>query len=188
MVRRWPTPIKYYDLVKIELRLWDDNDDVEELTELIHRSYEALGRLGLDYVATTQSSEVTRQRMEGGVTWVAWWESKMVGTVTIYPPGKMDGCPYYLEETPAVFGQYAVEPEWQDMGIGTQLLEMAEQSAREMGATYLACDTSDQAEDLINLYEGWGFTKVGTADWRPKVNYTSVVLARQLQEVGPNSN
>ncbi len=168
-------------VVEITLKLWDDNNDVEDLTEMIHRSYEALGRLGLEYVGTHQSSDVTLNRIEEGVTWVAWSEDKMVGTITIYPPGKMSGCPYYLDERPAVFGQYAVEPEWQDMGIGGKLLDQAEQTAREMGATYLACDTSDQADDLINLYHGWGFEKVGVADWRPTVNYSSVVLARAVR-------
>lgn len=36
------------------------------------------------------------------------------------------------------------------------------------------------ATHLIALYEKWGYTQVATHDWRPGVNYLSVVMAKSL--------
>ena len=47
--------------------------------------------------------------------------------------------------------------------------------------TELALDTSENATHLIALYEKWGYTQVATHDWRPGVNYLSVVMSKRLE-------
>lgn len=168
------------------VRKWQPGgDSLQELTDLINRAYKALADQGMRYVGTHQGPETTAQRIAGGLTWVALDGSRLIGTVTVYPPGSMSGCPYYRDEAPAVFGQFAVCPNHQKKRIGSQLLNRAEGSARQWGATLLACDTSEQALGLIEMYQKWGFAVVGEADWRPAVNYKSVILAREIKPPGP---
>lgn len=164
----------------VDFRRWEQTDDVGELTALINRAYAPLADMGLHFVGTVQDSLTTRSRIETGDTWVAVISGRIVGTATLYLPGAKTGCSFYGDELPAVFGQFAVHPDCQGMGIGRGLVNRIASVAREAGATVLACDTSEQALDLIALYQRWGFEIVGSADWRPKVNYKSVVLARTL--------
>jgi hypothetical protein len=44
----------------------------------------------------------------------------------------------------------------------------------------MALDTAAPAEALIALYSSWGYSLVGTCDWRPFTNYPSVVMAKEL--------
>ena len=157
-----------------------DEDDIDALTRLVNWAYEVLKNQGLNYVGTSQDSKITRDRMRDGDCWIALVDGQMVGSVMLYPAGFMCGCPYYRDYGPAVFGQFAVAPDFQGLGVGRALIDRIETEARRAGATILACDTSELAYDLIKMYEKWGFEKVGNADWRPKVNYRSVILAREI--------
>ena len=51
-------------------------DDVELLTEMLHRAYAPLAALGLRYSATHQSPEVTRRRLDKGYSLVAEVEGR----------------------------------------------------------------------------------------------------------------
>ncbi|MFM9873194.1 MAG: GNAT family N-acetyltransferase [Fimbriimonadaceae bacterium] len=166
--------------MKVVIRKWGEGDDIDALTLLVNRAYEVLKNQGLNYVGTFQDSEITKNRMRDGECWIALIDGNMVGSVILYPAGFMSGCPYYRDFGPAVFGQFAVDPDFQGRGIGRALIDTIENKAREMGAKILACDTSELAFDLISIYEKWGFKIVGEADWRPKVNYKSVILAKAI--------
>lgn len=163
------------------IRRWSETDDVVALTDLIHRAYRQLADQGLNYIGTTQSVEKTLNRLAEGESWCADYEGHIVGTITLFAPGEQTGCEYYRTERPCAFGQFAVDPEIQGKGVGKALLEIAENRGREWGAKTLACDTSELAHDLIAMYRRWGFEIVGEADWRPSVNYKSVVLGRPIK-------
>ena len=169
----------------VVIRRWCERDDLVELTNLVHRAYKVLADQGLYYLGTHQPVEKTAERMEHGETWVATVDGRLVGSVIVYPPGYMSGCAYYKNFGPAVFGQFAVDPDFQGVGIGKLLLAQVEVVSRDAGATVLACDTSEKALALIEMYKKWGFEIVGDADWRPDVNYKSVILARAILPSGP---
>jgi hypothetical protein len=44
----------------------------------------------------------------------------------------------------------------------------------------MGLDTAAPAAHLIAWYERNGYRRVGRADWRPDVNYESVILSRRL--------
>ncbi|QYK52164.1 MAG: GNAT family N-acetyltransferase [Fimbriimonadaceae bacterium] len=167
--------------MEIVIRQWTEDDDVVALTEMIHRAYRRLADQGLNYIATTQSVATTEERLSEGESWCAELDGQVVGTITIFAPGEQTGCDYYRNKKPCAFGQFAIEPIHQGKGIGKLLLEVAERRGREWGATMLACDTSELARDLIAMYRKWGFKIVGEADWRPSVNYKSVILGRPIK-------
>jgi GNAT superfamily N-acetyltransferase len=146
---------------------------------LLHRAYAELAEMGLRFMATHQSSDVTRERCERGECWVAEAEGRIVGTVVYYSPRRSGGCPWYDRPDVASFGQLGVEPASRSQGIGTLLLAKAEERAREDGATEIALDTSEQAHHLIALYERRGYRIVERTKWE-EVNYASVIMSKAL--------
>lgn len=161
-------------------------DDLDALTDLLHRAYATLAERGLRYLATHQDVATTRRRIEGGEAYVAVADGEIVGTIVWYrhhagePDGSVVRRGYYARPGVAAFGQFGVEPELRGRGIGRALLQRVEQRAREGGATELACDTAEPATDVIAMYVQWGYAVVDATDHRPHTNYPSVVLSKKL--------
>jgi [ribosomal protein S5]-alanine N-acetyltransferase len=162
----------------MRIRPLSPTDDFGALTALIHRAYAPLAEQGLHYWATHQSEADTVARCAKGETWVAEGEHGPVGLVTLAAPGS-GGCPWYAHPQVAHFNQLAVDPAVQGHGVAAALMGHIEGRAAQMGAAELACDTSERADRLIATYERRGYRFVGDVDWRPEVNYRSVLLSRR---------
>jgi GNAT superfamily N-acetyltransferase len=162
----------------ITYRFLSPTDDLDLITELLHRGYARLAEAGLRFVASHQDVNVTRRRVAKGETIVAL-DRRLVGIVTLARSEATSGSPFYDRPDVASFGQYAVEPTHQRNGIGTRLLEYVEQLALLRGVKYLALDTSEQAGHLIRFYETRGYRFVEHVRW-PDVNYRSVVMAKPI--------
>ena len=175
-------PLMPTTATSISIRSWRSTDSIPELTRLLHRAYKPLADMGLRFVATYQDDEMTRQRISVGKCFAAQCEPDgvIVGTINYRPPGAADGTPWYEASNVAYFGQFAVEPALQKMGIGRMLLLAAEHAARTDGATELAFDTSEQAAHLIEYYTRRGFRFIEHVRW-PDVNYRSVVMSKGLR-------
>ncbi len=163
----------------ILIRYLRESDDLQALTELLHRAYAPLAEAGMRFVASFQDVEVTRQRVSGGDTIVGVEAGQIIATITLKPPATTKGSAFYDRPDVASVGQFAVAPEHQHRSIGTILGGVAEQRAQELGARYLALDTSERATHLIALYEAHGFRQVETVQWEG-LNYRSVVMAKLL--------
>lgn len=164
---------------QVEVRLLQESDSLEDLTALLHRAYRELLDRGLRYTATAQSVETTRERCSDGECYVAVADGRIVGTVTLYPPGTGSGCPWYERADVAHFGQFGVEPSWKGRGVGRAMLDMVENRARTLGAAHLALDTAKLARHLIELYERWGYSVVESVTWE-EVNYESVIMSKSM--------
>ena len=90
------------------------------------------------------------------------------------------GSPFYDRADVAGFGQFAVRPSYQGRGIGSRLLNLVEQRAKEKNVAMLALDTSEDATHLITLYQSKGYSFVEHIRW-PDVNYRSMIFAKPLQ-------
>jgi GNAT superfamily N-acetyltransferase len=164
----------------IAIRPIGPDDSIEELTALLHRSYAALGDSGLNYTAVDQSAETTRQRLKGGVGFAAVdAQDRIVGTVVFYPPGQSRGSPWLERSDVAHFGQFAVEPALQQLGIGSRLMDLVEQQARATGAREIALDTAEPATHLIGYYRRRGYRLIEYAQWRGK-RYRSAIMSKSL--------
>lgn len=161
------------------IRPISDTDSVSEITVILHRAYARLAEMGFRYLATHQGEEVTRERLGRGEAFVAELDGRLVGTVTLIPPGVLSGHEWYAKPGVAVFGQFGVLPELQGDGIGRRLMDAVEARATELGASELACDTAEGATHLIEMYTRRGYRLVGYADW-DVTNYRSVVLSKTL--------
>lgn len=149
-------------------------DSIEEITALLHRAYAHLAEMGLKFVATHQSEETTRERLQGRASYIAESNGRMIGTVTLNleSPDSVANC--YRRDDVMSFGQFGVEPEFQRLGIGLAMMSPIEAKARE-----LACDTAEPAFHLIRWYESLGLGKVESVQWE-ETNYRSVVLSKML--------
>ncbi len=166
---------------KIIIRPFSENDSVSELTELLHRAYKFLDDMGLRFVATWQDEEMTSRLVTKGECFIAGLDGKMIGTILLYGRHKDDGTlpEWYKRDDVRVCGKFAVEPEYQKLGIGSKIMDFIEEYARRKKINEFALDTSDQAQHLIDYYTKRGYRFICTHKW-PIVNYHSVVMSKTL--------
>ena len=155
------------------------NDSLEALTELLHSAYKELADIGLRYVATYQTAEVTAERASAGECYVAELDGRIVGTICFEDAATNSGCAWYDRPDVASLHQFAVEPGLQRSGIGSALLDKVESRAVETGAAEIALDTAEPATHLIELYSRRGYRVVETVQW-DVTNYRSVIMSKHL--------
>jgi GNAT superfamily N-acetyltransferase len=173
-------------MTSIKIELYDPlNDSIDEITELLHRAYATLAARGFNYVAATQSSEVTVSRLTSGQGYIARQidSDKIIGTITYYtkPRNAGDEPDYYKKSAVGHFGQFAVLPELQKTGIGHKLVKFVESLAKEDGKEEIACDTAEGANDLVAYYTRFGYRLIEHHQW-DKACYLSVILSKSLGE------
>lgn len=165
---------------QLRVRALAPTDSIEALTLLIRRAYAPLAAMGFHFVATLQDDEMTRQRVAEGECFVAELAGRIVGTILLRPPTPSPRCAYYDRPDVASVHQLAVDPSQQRRGIGRSLVLAAETRAAELGVAEVALDTAEEARHLVEQYQRWGYWIVDHVDWRPEVNYLSVVMAKRL--------
>lgn len=163
----------------IRIRPFRLDDAVPPITALLHSAYAPLARMGFRYLATHQDDATTFRRLQQGFAFVAEMDGTLVGTVTLRPPPAESDCAWYLRRGVFSFGQFAVRPDLQRLGIGLHMLQFVEQQARDRGATELALDTAEGAVHLREWYERLGFRFIEYVSWED-TNYRSVILSKPL--------
>lgn len=164
---------------QINIRQLQPDDSLEQLTELLHRAYKQLADMGLKYVATYQPVDTTAKRIKDGVCFVAEFETRIVATLTYYPPGLAHAARELNITDCAWVGQMGVEPPLQRYGIGLKLLDFVEDYARQKGAQRMGLDTSEKAQHLIDWYTKLGYQFRQYLSW-DITNYRSVILVKEL--------
>src|SRR6187549_1812688 len=98
----------------IEIRLIEDGDSLETLTDLLNRAYAPLAAMGFRYLATHQDVSTTRRRTAKGECYLVLEGAVIVGTILLIPPSaRAPYCAWYDREDVAVLSQFAVEPQLQ---------------------------------------------------------------------------
>ena len=167
-------------LLYVTIRPLAENDSMAELTALIRSAYKSLADMGFRYWGTWQSEEDTRLRCSEGHCLVVEDEGRLVGTLTV-KLAHNDGDPdWYKREGVWVVTQFAVQPEQQGSGLGSELLKHAEELVMSLGGTEASIDTAEGAKHLIRFYSKRGYRHVGHVDWSG-TNYVSVLMSKCLQ-------
>ncbi|MBI3259775.1 MAG: GNAT family N-acetyltransferase [Ignavibacteriae bacterium] len=168
---------------EVELRLLQPGDSFAEMTEMLHISYKQLADMGLRFLATYQDEKITRDRaLTNGLCIVAISGGKIIGTIAVSYPGWTKGTAFYEQSHVAHFGQFAVLPEYQKSGLGSLLLDIAEQLAfTALGATEMALDTSEQAHHLLEYYSKRGYRFIEYVQW-DLTNYLSKTLSKSIED------
>lgn len=167
----------------IRLRPLADSDSITELTALLHRAYARLANMGLHYVATRQSDDVTRERIAQGTCYVAVQGGRICGTILFRNQAQTAGCEWYDRPDVASFGQFAVDPEIQANGLGRRMTDFVERCALETRPREIALDTAEPATHLVEWYSRLGYRHVGYAQWS-QTNYRSVLMSKTLLPAG----
>jgi predicted N-acetyltransferase YhbS len=163
----------------IEVRRLGVADSIPGLTDLLHRAYARLATMGLHYMATHQSDEVTRERTSQGECYIALADREVVGTITFKPSDKTGGSPWLDRPEVASLAQFAVARELQTLGLGTRLMDLAEARAAATGAEEIALDTAEQATHLVAWYGRRGYRLIEHAQWS-HTNYRSVIMSKHV--------
>jgi GNAT superfamily N-acetyltransferase len=166
----------------LRIRLVAPDENMIELTELVHAAYAERASNNLRYWATHQSVEDTTARFRTGQGLVAETDSRIVGTVTVRPPQPNAQVAYYRDPQTWSISQFGVLPQYQGLRIGRQLHDAALSWAWNRGGRTMGLDTAAPAIELIDMYIRWGYTIVGAADFRPHTNYISVIMLRRIAE------
>lgn len=162
------------------IRLFDESrDSVEELTELLHRAYKRLADMGLNFIATFQSVEYTRNYFKKGECYILESNNKLLGTVFYYTSMWDDAPEIFKMSDSVLIGKFAVEPELQNNGLGSKLMDFVEEHAIKNNKKRVVLDTSEKALHLIDYYNKRGYNYVHHWQW-PDVNYKSVILSKDL--------
>jgi ribosomal protein S18 acetylase RimI-like enzyme len=162
------------------IRTVSDTDDLVAITELVHAAYAPHAAAGLRYWGTHQSIEDTSRRLASGTGFVVIDGGQYVGVVILRPPQPDSSVPLYREPDVWSLSQFCVAPERKGSGLGRKLHDFALSRASAEGARYIALDTAEPARALIAMYERWGYSIVGSCDWRPHTNYRSVLMKRPI--------
>lgn len=165
----------------IEFRLISSDDSIEELTQLLHKSYKVLADMGLKYLATAQDNSVTLKRaMSAYKCYIGIYKNKLAATISLYSPKPSDKSSWYNKDFVASLGQFAVAPELQKYGVGSKLMDIVEEEARRINnVRELALDTAETAYHLIEFYKKRSYRYIETVKW-DVTNYKSVVLSKSL--------
>jgi GNAT superfamily N-acetyltransferase len=158
----------------------EHNSYIAPLTELLHLSYEPLARAGMRYLATHQPPETTFKRLCEGDSFLSFSEGRLIGTITLKPTLSGGTCAWYKTTGVYHFGQFAIHPDFQKLGIGSRMMDMVEERARTLGARELALDTSEHAHHLISMYQKRNYRFIEYAQW-DVTNYRSVILSKSLE-------
>jgi len=135
--------------------------------------------MGLRFMATHQDDEVTKKRLIKGESFVAEHNNKIIGCITLYKSKGKSLCSWYNNEGVSYFGQFAVEPELQQKGIGSKIMDFIEDYAHGKNAAEISLDTSEHAKHLIDYYTKRGYRFIQHHKWE-EVNYRSVVMSKKL--------
>jgi GNAT superfamily N-acetyltransferase len=137
--------------------------------------------MGLNCTCVNQTVAVTRERIEKEACYVAVCDRRLVGTFTLYRPAPESESTWYHRQEVASIHQLGVDPEFQAMGLGTDLLTFAEGWAREHGYQELALETPQPAKQLVAFYMGCGYRPVESVKFQGK-HYRSVVLSKGVAQ------
>jgi GNAT superfamily N-acetyltransferase len=164
---------------ELEIRPLRRQDSIVELTGILHRSYAALARVGLNYTAAYQTPDTTRRRVEHGQCFVAVDGTKLVGTILVNSvvPNPLGEC--FGRPEVASFHQFGVAPEFQRCGLGSLLLAHAEGWVKKLGFSQVALDVAESAPQLVAFCVRRGYRSVGGIQWSGK-SYRSIIMSKEL--------
>ncbi len=80
---------------QIRYRYLSPEDDLDEITSMLHDAYAPLATAGMRFLASHQHRAVTQKRLANGETIVALADDQTVGIVTLAETSSTHGSPFY---------------------------------------------------------------------------------------------
>lgn len=146
--------------------------DIPDVTKLVNAAYRELADMGLNYTATYQNDDKTKERISNGRCFVLIDDAnRIIGTILITIEN------YFTNNNTAYLGQLGVLPEFKKKGLGTKLMEFCENLIKEEGFSGVQLDTAIPAKHLVEWYQRRGYQIVGQEHYEGKT-YDSYVFEK----------
>lgn len=142
---------------------------LEEITRLLHQSHFELAQGGLLFLASHQNIFITLYRLMKGKSYILCLGGNIIGTITLR----------ILRNNIGYIDQFAILPNYQKKGLGSDLLKFIEIEAKGLNIKTLQLDTAEPAEHLIKFYLDRGFKMVRKIS-KSYTNYISVIMEKIL--------
>ena len=149
--------------------------DIPALRKLVNEAYKELSDQGLNYTATYQDEETTRQRIQKGRAFVLELNEKIIATILFSKEN------YFTNKNTAYVGQFAVASEHKKSGFGSLLINYCEDLARAEKFEGIQLDTAQPAIHLVNWYLKQGYVIVGETHWEGKT-YDSYIFEKTFSK------
>ena len=111
------------------------------------------------------NTETFKKDVERGELYVLTKQEKIIGCITI---SSLKDEEYNVikwltpDDNNVYIHRLAIHPKYQHQGLAKQLMDFAEQKAREMSATSVRLDTFSQNKRNQQFYKARGYTQLGT--------------------------
>ena len=155
---------------KLKLRI-AHKADVPALRLLVNAAYKELSDMGLNYTATYQDEDTTLERINKGRAFIVSDNQEIIGTILFSAENHKTG------RRTAYVGQFAVDPRYKKMGLGSHLMDYCEKLAEDEGFEGIQLDTAIPATHLVRWYQKRGYEVVDTVHWEGKT-YDSYILEK----------
>nr|WP_255666071.1 GNAT family N-acetyltransferase [Haladaptatus sp. DYF46] len=145
-------------------------EDASALADLYRRSYAENEKIGFPSSVADCDEETVTRWIRDRTVFVAAHDGEFVGAVQMIP---------HLDRELPEIGRLAVSPEWQERGIGSALLESAEEHVKSDGWGTVRLRTLSDHPFLEDWYRRCGYERTGvqSLDNRP---YDAPLLEKEL--------
>ena len=152
------------DMIEYELRIFNDENDIEEIMGLITRTIIS-GQSSSGWNETYPTKEIFVKDIDNQYLYLYEDNHIVIGIISLVPGPDPDYQSIIWKNSgtsPLVLHRLCVDPHRQREGIGSRLMNFAETFGHEQGYTSLQLDTRISNHTAANLYEQLGYTKTGT--------------------------
>lgn len=170
---RYSVKIIFHKGEELQLRPVKE-DDLSALRLLVNAAYKELGDMGLNYTATYQDEQVTRERISKGRAFILEKNQEIVGTALFSEQNYFTGC------KSGYVSQLAIHPALKRSGLGTVLMGFCENLASHEGFDAIQLDTAKPALHLVAWYQKRGYKIVGETKWEGKT-YESWIFEKEVR-------
>ncbi len=154
------------------------DSDIPAIRLLVNAAYKELADMGLNYTATYQDENITRDRINRGRAFALERGDEIVGTVLFTEQN------YFTKCRSGYVSQLAIHPSLKKSGLGTILMELCEDIAKSERYEAVQLDTAKPAKHLVDWYQKRGYRVVGETKWEDKT-YESWIFEKSL--LGPEA-
>lgn len=148
--------------------------DAPVVRTLVNSAYKELADMGLNYTATYQDEETTRERMAKGRTYLLCDGEKVIGTIHLreVQTASQEKCAY--------IGQFGILPAYKRNKLGSLMMDFVEEIAQSEGYRQVQLDTAKPAQHLVELYLKRGYHIIGDTHYEGKT-YESWIFEKNLE-------
>lgn len=145
-------------------------DDIQSICNLVKTAIDTMEKQGIkqwDELYPTKADFLND--IQKNTLYVAIEDDQIVAIYVISREcdGEYDKCKWENgDETSCIIHRLCVSPEYQNVGVGKQVLEHIEHQLLTLGYGSVRLDVFTENPYAIKLYEKAGYVKRGYADWR----------------------